>query len=229
MRACIVSHLQRTRKTLECSPSDSGEGELAESVDPSNGLQSRRKRRKRRQESKAADRTSTSRFGLVLFGIMCLALLVYSSLTLLQLQVAARSIGPYALGMSQADIRYQFGNPQGSGPDPNVWNYVNAGSRIRLGFGPDRRLALVTCFQEEVYEGPCPQKLGVGIGSAESDVTRLLGPPDTAGYDREDKVVQYRGLGLKARFRKLRVVEIEHSPASGWAGMVRAALWRMLP
>ena len=165
----------------------------------------------------------------MLFGLMGFVLLTYCGLTVLQVHAATRSIGPYVLGMAQADVRYQFGEPQQAKPGANVWNYVNAGSRITLGFSADGRLALVTCFQEEVYQGPCPQKLGVGIGSTESDVVRLLGPADAARYDRDAKIVRYGGIGLKARFQKLRVVEIEHSSASSTASMARVALWRMLP
>lgn len=192
---------------------------------------SRRKRKRRLRDPKheVANATSANRLGSVLFGIMSLALLTYCGLIILQVQAAIRSIGPYTLGMAQADARYRFGDPQGSGPGANVWNYANAGSRVRLGFTADGRLAWVTCFQDAVFEGPCPQKLGVGIGSTESDVGRLLGPPDVARYDREDKIVWYNGIGLKARFRKLRVVEIEHSPGSSAAGMARVVLWRMLP
>lgn len=216
-------------RALDNSEADLGERRLAETSDLDVGRRRRRKRRQERQALKDAGKGSAGRVGLRLFGLMCAVLLIYCGLILWQLQAATRSIGPYALGMTQADVRYQFGEPQGVSHGTSVWNYVNAGSRIRLGFGADGRLALVTCFQEVIYEGPCPQKLGVGIGSTESDVVRLLGPPDAARYDREDKIVRYRGIGLKARFQKLRVVEIEHSSASGAAGMARVALWRMLP
>ena len=216
-------------RVLDSSQSDLGERTLVVTHDLDVGQRRRRKRRQRVQARKAGGKDGASRTSLGLFGIMCAALLTYCGLTMWQVQAATRSIGPYALGMSQADLRYRFGNPQEAGTGTKVWNYVNAGSRIRLGFSADEGLALVTCFQDEINEGPCPQKLGVGIGSTESDVVRLLGPPDAARYDREDKIVRYRGIGLKARFRKLRVVEIEHSPASSAAGMARVALWRMLP
>lgn len=202
---------------------------MAQTDDLDVGQRRRHKRRQRLHARKAAGKGGASRASLGLFGIMCAALLTYCGLTMWQVQAAIRSIGPYALGMSQADVRYRFGEPQKAGAGTKVWNYVNAGSRIRLSFGADEGLALVTCFQDESYEGPCPQKLGVGIGSTEDDVVRLLGPPDAARYDRENKIVRYRGIGLKARFQKLRVVEIEHSPTTSAAGMARVALWRMLP
>ena len=216
-------------RVLDSLQSDLGERTLAQTDDLDVGQRRRRKRRQRLQARKAGGKDDASRASLGLFGIMCAALLTYCGLTMWHVQAATRSIGPYALGMTKADVRYRFGNPQEAGAGAKVWNYVNVGSRIRLGFGADGGLALVTCLQEELYEGPGPQKLGVGIGSTEGDVVRLLGPPDAARYDREDKIVQYRGIGLKARFRKLRVVEIEHSPASSAAGMARVALWRMLP
>lgn len=146
-----------------------------------------------------------------------------------QVNSAAKTFGPYMLGMTKADARYQFGAPQGSDPGASNWNYLSAGSRISLGFGADGRLAQVTCFQEESYEGPCPQSLGVGIGSAEGDLTRLLGPAAAVRYDREDKIIRYPALGLVVRLRKLRVVGIQHSAASGTAGLAKVALWRMLP
>lgn len=214
---------------LENSEADLGERRLAETSDLDVGRRRRRKRRQERQAHKDAGKGSADRVGLRLFGLMCAALLAYCGLVMWQVQAASRSIGPYTLGMTQAHVRYQFGDPQDAGRGTNAWTYVNAGSRIRLGFTADQRLAVVTCFQEEVYQGPCPQKLGVGIGSTESDVARLLGPADAARYDRDAKIVRYGGIGLKARFQKLRVVEIEHSSASSTASMARVALWRMLP
>ena len=202
---------------------------MAEANDLNAAQRRRRKRRQRSEVRKAASKDNLSRAGLGLFGVMCGALLAYCGLITWQVQAATRSIGPYTLGMTQTDVRYQFGHPQDAGRGTNAWTYASAGSRIRLGFTADHRLAVVTCFQEEVYQGPCPQKLGVGIGSTESDVVRLLGPADAAHYDRDAKIVRYGGIGLKARFQKLRVVEIEHSSASSTAGMARVALWRMLP
>jgi hypothetical protein len=187
----------------------------------------KRKRRLRRKERVSAGNGGTSRFGLMLFGLMGFILLCYCGLTILHVQAATGTFGPYALGMSQADVRYQFGDPQQA--DTDIWNYASAGSRISLGFGADGRLDRVTCVSEGDYQGPCPYELGVGIGSTESDLVRLLGPADTMHYDHEDKIVRYRGLGLMARLRKLRVVEIEHSRASSTLGMVKVALWRMLP
>ena len=187
----------------------------------------KRKRRLRHKERVSAEKGGTSRFGLMLFGLMGFVLLCYCGLTILHVQAATGSFGPYTLGVSQADVRYRFGEPQRAGTD--VWSYANAGSRIRLGFGADGRLIRVNCFQEGNLAGPCPSELGVGIGSTESDLARLLGPADTVRYDREDKIVRYDGLGLMVRLRKLRVVEIEHSRASSTVGLAKVALWRMLP
>lgn len=172
---------------------------------------------------------ATSRFGSILFGLMVVGLLGYCGLILHDVRNSTRVFGPYALGMSQADVRYRFGEPTGTGLGLGVWSYVNAGSKISLRFGSDGRLINLICFQEKVYEGPCPNELGVGIGTTESELIRLLGPADTMRYDRDDKIVRYHGLGLMLRMRKLRVVEVRRSPATSTPGMLKVVLWRMLP
>jgi hypothetical protein len=184
-----------------------------------------------------AGKAETSRFGPVLFGLMSVGLLSYCGLNYLQVRNATRVFGPFELGMQQADVRYQFGQPQaqhlnqpvGPGRGTSVWTYESTGSKISLVFASDGRLASITCFQEKAYDGTCPSDLGVGIGATESDLTRLLGPPDMEHYDREDKIARYNGLGLMVRMRKLRVVEIGHSPATSAAGMAKVVMWRMFP
>ena len=193
------------------------------------GQRRKRKRRLGHPDRKLPGKIATSRFGSILFGLMVIVLLGYCSLIFLQVRNATQVFGPYALGMSQADVRYRFGQPMGTGLGSGVWSYVNAGSKISLRFGSDGQLVNLTCFQERVYEGPCPNELGVGIGTTESELIRLLGPADTVRYDREDKIVRYHGLGLMLRMRKLRVVEVGRSPATSTPGMLKVALWRMLP
>ena len=193
------------------------------------GQRRKRKRRLGHPDRKPPGKIATSRFGSIVFGLMVVGLLGYCGLILRDVRNASRVFGPYALGMPQADVRYRFGQPAGTGLGSGVWSYVNAGSRISLRFGSDGRLTNLTCFQERVYEGPCPNELGVGIGTTESELTRLLGPADTERYDREDKIVRYHGLGLMLRMRQLRVVEVRRSPAASTSGMLKIALWRMLP
>lgn len=200
-----------------------------EAADLASGRRRRRKQRVRRFERKSAMGIATTRFGLALFGLMSVVLLVYCGLIWLQVKEAAESLGPYKLGMTEADARYQFGEPKVSRAAADIWIYANAGSQLSLRFAADGRLDRVTCIQQGTFDGSCPQELGVGIGSTEDDLIRQFGPPDAMRYDRDEKLARYGALGLTVRLRKLQVVGIEHTRATSTAGMITLALWRMLP
>lgn len=191
-----------------------------------------RRRRKRKSRSKP-----TGMIGFVrgralargVFAIMAAGAVIYTGLTVRRLDHAASAYGPFAMGMSEDEVRYRLGEPAARTDAGQVWIYERDAARTTLRFSADGKLAEAACGEVVEGIGACPAILGLHVGSTEYDVRRRLGSPDADVHRGPAKLFRYSGLGVSFRLNQHRVVAISHSGQGSVVDRIRVVLWQLVP
>lgn len=168
-------------------------------------------------------------FAVWLFLAMCVLAAIYASVVLYRVRTATQFYHDVTVGMSTDEVRYMLGAPGAALDDGQRWRYGEDGRQIDVSFGPDRRMASISCSDTEGGRYGCPGILGISTGTTEDAVWLKLGPPGRESYSGNDKTIAYPDLGMTFLLRRYRVVAMKLARPSGSLSFVPRSLWAMIP
>ncbi len=192
-----------------------------------------RRRRRRRSAAKAKPQTigltdvvRSGAFGWALLGITVLIALGLVWTSWRQVDAARSRYGEIAIGMDGPTVQGLLGSPQAEAD--REWQFRESGRTLRIAFGANGKVAMISCREQDLTALACPDFLGVRIGDGAAKITDLLGQDDGSPEDRRTQLA-YSALGVRFALDQEKVATITVARHDRAASPWPVILSRVLP